>query len=217
MNKLKDPKIERLKNDLGVLKADIKELIENFEKMIEATKKKGPDEIKLKEGIENKLTQELKDQFEKLDVTNIDDFDNTYTVLNNVIVSISTTVFSSDYQSNFFINGEQAITTMNADDKIGGILLSTMKKKIDECTKELNRIKIELGSMSVKIFHYLKLFVLFGAIVILIVTIVGYIICFILAFYYAIKEERQKSKPNYLMVPLHAFLGPIYLYAYFRL
>lgn len=217
MSKLKDPKIEQLKNDLGVLKANIKELIKNFEKMIEATEKKeGPDKITLKEGIENKLTKELKDQFEKLDVTNIDDFNNTYTVLNNVLVSISTTLFSSD-RSNISINGNPVKFPIDANVKIGGISLKDTKEKIDEYTKELNRIRIELGSMSVKIFHYLKLFVLFGAIVILIVTIVGYIICFILAFYYAIKEERQKSKPNYLMVPLHAFLGPIYLYAYFRL
>lgn len=210
MSKLKDPKIELLKNELNVLKTNIGELIENFDKMIKAMKD-GKD-IKLEEGIKNKLTQELKGQFADLDVENIDDFNNTYTVLHNVLVSISTTLFSSD-RSNILINGKPA----TSDVKIGDISLKETKEKIDEYTKELNRIRIELGSMSVKIFHYLKLFVLFGAIVILIVTIVGYIICFILAFYYAIKEERQKSKPNYLMVPLHAFLGPIYLYAYFRL
>lgn len=216
MSKLKDPKIELLKNDLNTLKINIEELIRDFNKMIN-TKQDGTNVITLKKGIEkNKLTQELKGQFADLDVENIDDFNNTYTVLHNVLVSISTTLFSSD-RSNILINGNPVKFPIDANVKIGGISLKDTKEKIDEYTKELNRIRIELGSMSVKIFHYLKLFVLFGAIVILIVTIVGYIICFILAFYYAIKEERQKSKPNYLMVPLHAFLGPIYLYAYFRL
>lgn len=212
MSKLKDPKIELLKNELGTLKKDIEGLIRDFKTIID-TKQDGPNVITLKKGIEkNKLTQELIKQFEDLDVNNIDDFNNTYTVLHNVLVSISTTLFSPD-RSNILINGKPA----TFDAIIKNISLKDTKEKIDEYTKKLNQIRIELGSMSVKIFHYLKLFVLFGAIVILIVTIVGYIICFILAFYYAIKEERQKSKPNYLMVPLHAFLGPIYLYAYFRL
>jgi len=168
----------------------------------------------LKNPKENPISQETYSLIQniKLDETN---FVNHYDSFISLLNKIKNVLFINDSTPNF--------KTIKMDTEILGTNLAKIKDTINNLIKEFNEIrnteelKDKTLSTSDKVFNYLQIIIAFGLLVILLITIVGYIIVFFIAFYYAVLELRERKSHNYLLALGNALLGPIYLYMYFRI